>query len=115
MGIKRRAQWTVFSDDVRAYYIRPLLKYGSQSLGRVARLFRVEEDKVRRISNGDVARTQAIKGSAAIVFDKTFPRTLPDFHIVRTAFLIMDQLRNMRADRTIREDYVVTTRRTTDQ
>jgi hypothetical protein len=109
MGIKRRMQWTVFSDDIRAYYIRPLLKHGSQSLGRVARLFRVEEDKIRRISNGDVTRTQAIKGSASKVFEKTFPRTLPNFHIIRIAVLIMDQLRNMRADNAVREDYIVTT------
>jgi hypothetical protein len=85
------------------------MKGGSLKLGDVARMLNLDKDKVDRIARGAVTRTQPIKGSAAIVFDSTFDNTsLPHFNIIREAHLIVDQLRNMRADGA-RPDYIVNT------
>jgi hypothetical protein len=42
------------------------------------------------------------------VFDKTFDRKMPHFEIIRGAYLLVHQLRDMRADR-VRPDYIVNT------
>jgi hypothetical protein len=108
MRAKHRVKWTVPSQDVREHYVNPLLNSRSLKIGHIARLFRVGKDKMDRISRGTVNRTHAVRGGAPIRFDKTFDRTLPHFEIIRGAYLIIDQLRNMRAD-VVRPDYIVNT------
>jgi hypothetical protein len=107
MGIRHRVKSTVLSEDVRRHYIGPLMKGGSCKTTDVARILKLDKEKVDRITNGAVTRTQPIKGSAAMVFDATFDRAdVAHFDVIRAAHLIVDQLRNMRAEGA-RADYIV--------
>ena len=107
MGIRHRVKWTVLSEDVRrhraAHERRQPQHHGCCPDANLAK------DKVDRIDRGVVTRTQPIKGSAAIVFDTTFDRSVvAHFDVIRAAYLMVDQLRNMRAEGA-RPDYIVNT------
>jgi hypothetical protein len=85
------------------------MKGGSLKTTDIARILKLDKDKVDRIAQGAVTRTKPIKGSAAIVFDTTFDRAdVAHFDIIRAAYLIVDQLRNMRAEGA-RADHIVNT------
>jgi hypothetical protein len=105
-----RLKWTVRSENVRTL-LGPMAKHGTYRTAEISGMFRekgvlADERTLERALQGEVSRTHPIPGAAAVAFDETFDKQTPDHFIVRTAFISIDILRNMRADNA-RRDYIV--------